>query len=133
MAFTKQEHEDLLKEIAASGGDTPKMLELMQKLRDDFDEREGMLKKLGEKRDSETPEGTRAEEEKIRDESRKDNEEDGGERRKAYDALGDTVSRADYEALRRKYIDRFFSDPQPQGPREEPEEPRAKTFDDLWK
>lgn len=45
----KEEHENLLKQIADSGGDTANMLDLMQKLRDDFDEREGMLKKYSEK------------------------------------------------------------------------------------
>lgn len=128
MAYTKKEFDDLLREIAKSGGDTPKMLELMQKLRDDFDEREGMLRRYGESRDRTRPEGERREEEKIREESREDDRRDGGERRRAYDALADTVSRADYEELRRKYIERFFSAPELR--REEPEE---TDFDSLFR
>ena len=80
MALTKAEHENLLKEIAMTGGDTDNMLKLMQRLRDDFDEREGMLRKYGEERDKETP-ITEGEREKIREESREDNQEDGGLRR----------------------------------------------------
>lgn len=123
MAMTKQEHDNLLMEIAKSGGDTPKMLELMQKLRDDFDDREGELKRYGEMRDKERPEGIREAERKVVEESREDDREDGGERRRAYgvdprpdaetgDRRGvsrDVVSRADYEDLKNKYIERFFS------------------------
>ena len=42
MALTKIEHDDILKKIAESGGETVDMLDDIQKLRDDFDEREGM-------------------------------------------------------------------------------------------
>lgn len=108
--MTKEEHENLLREIAETGGDTANMLELMQKLRDDFDEREGMLRKYGEERDKEVPEGAEEEDDRIREESSEDNVEDGGERR---DPLPeDMVPRADYEELRRKYIERFFSSPE---------------------
>lgn len=121
MSFTKKEHDNLLMEIAKSGGDTPKMLELMQKLRDDFDDREGELKRYRETADKKPPEGTKAEERKIVEESEEDNREDGGERRRAYDVdpdgetrdrrgvSRDVVSRADYEDLKNKYIERFFS------------------------
>lgn len=121
MAFTKKEHDNLLMEIAKSGGDTPKMLELMQKLRDDFDDREGELKRYRETADKKPPEGIREEERKVVEESEEDNREDGGERRRAYgvdpdgetrDRRGvsrDVVSRADYEDLKNKYIERFFS------------------------
>lgn len=145
MAFTKQEHDNLLMEIAKSGGDTPKMLELMQKLRDDFDEREGELKRYRETEDKRPPEGTKEEERKIVDESQEDNREDGGERRRAYgvapDRRGvsvDTVSRADYEDLKQKYIERFFSSI-PEAIREQKEDIRKDdrvddlTFEDLFK
>lgn len=154
MAMVKEEHENLLKEIAASGGDTPKMLELLQKLRDDFDEREGMLKRDGEKKDKDIPAGERKEDEKIRKESEEDNVRDGGERRKAYDSTAweedkdmhrrgkeisrDMVSRADYEALRQKYIERFFTSPK-EVIRDQKEDIRKDdgvsglTFEDLFK
>lgn len=110
MALTKKEHEDLLREIAETGGDTANMLELMQKLRDDFDEREGELRRYGEERDKERPEEAEKEDERIRRESREDDKEDRGERR---DPLSkDVVSRAEYDELKRKYIDRFFSTPE---------------------
>lgn len=124
MAYTPDEYKNLLKEIADSGGDTPKMLDLLQKLRDDYDEREGMLRKYQESKDKDKPEGEEPEREKIRRESAEDNEEDGGERRDAYRGPlkrdrergdkridRDMVSRADYEDLRRKYIERFFTSP----------------------
>lgn len=128
--YTKKEYDDLLREIAKSGGDTPNMLKLMQKLRDDFDEREGMLKRYSESSDKREPEGTKVEEEKIREESRRDDREDGGERRRAYD--GDTVSRREYEDLRRKYIDRFFSDPERFGD-EKKKEDGDISFEDLFR
>lgn len=160
MAFTKKEHEDLLREIALSGGDTPKMLELMQKLRDDFDDREGELKRYRETADRKPPEGEQREEKEVREESREDNKEDGGERRQAYDALDedtkerrmegvdresrsrgvdrDTVSRADYEDLKRKYIERFFSTPEEaikENKEDVKKDDRVKdlSFEDLFK
>lgn len=108
MAYTREEYENLLKEIANSGGDTPAMMELLQKLRDDYDEREGLLKRYGEERDNRAPEGSEEERDKIRKESEEDNIEDKGERRIAYD---DYVPREDYEELRKKYIERFFTSP----------------------
>lgn len=158
MALTKREHEDLLMEIALSGGDTPKMLELMQKLRDDFDDREGQLRRYNEERDRKPPEGQRTEERRIERQSEEDNREDGGERRDAYDALSesdpgaedsdkaetdpgvrkDTVSRADYEDLKRKYIERFFSTPA-QAKRDQVEDTKEDdnsdelTFEELFK
>lgn len=114
MAMVKEEHENLLREIAESGGDTPKMLELLQKLRDDFDEREG----------------TEAEEEKIRDESAEDNKGDGGLRRDPIDSK-EWVSRAEYEDLRKKYIDRFFEGVGSDNPEEGREKAREKGGDEI--
>lgn len=131
MAFTKEEHENLLKEIAESGGDTPKMLELMQKLRDDFDEREGMLKKYGEERDKSEPEGEKQEEEKVREESSEDNREDGGLRR---DPVKDW--KAEYNDLKAKYVERFFGgDASKSEIKDERREEKAeeKKIDDLFK
>lgn len=134
MALTKKEHEDLLREIAETGGDTANMLELMQKLRDDFDEREGELRRYGEERDKERPEGAEKEDERIRRESREDDKEDRGERR---DPLSkDVVSRAEYDELKRKYIDRFFSAPEEVKKETEKDVKRDgenQTFEELFK
>lgn len=124
MAYTKEEHENLLREIAETGGDTPTMLELLQKLRDDFDDREGMLRKYGEEKDRKDPVGEQQEDEKIRNESKEDNAEDNGMRRDPME----TVPKADYEELRRQYIERFFG-----GEPTKEERPREKTIDDLFR
>lgn len=136
MAFTKEEHENLLREIAESGGDTPNMLELMQKLRDDFDERESELRRYHEESDKEEPEGVEKEEKEIEGESKEDDKEDGGERRRAYGALKDYVSRSDYENLRNKYIARFFSTPEESKKDQKEnvkEDGKKKSFDELFK
>lgn len=129
MAFSKEEYENLLKEIAMSGGDTDNMLKLLQKLRDDFDEREGMLRKEGEIKDKNKPDD-KTEYDKIKTESKEDDKEDKGLRRDPIEmtdergASGITssisdanramevVSKKDYDDLRRKYIDRFFGTPE---------------------
>lgn len=129
--FVKEEYDNLLKEIAESGGDTPKMLELMQKLRDDFDEREGELKRYREAADKETPEGEKAEEEKIVEDSERDNRSDGGERRDAYDEL----SRR-YDDLHKKYIERFFSTPdeaKEDQRKDVKRDGKEQSFDELFK
>lgn len=51
MPMTREEYIELLKHISETGGDTEDMLEALKKLQDDYDEREGMLKKLGEDKD----------------------------------------------------------------------------------
>lgn len=134
MALTKKEHEDLLREIAETGGDTANMLELMQKLRNDFDEREGELRRYREERDKKPPEGAEKEDERIRRESREDDKEDRGERR---DPLSkDVVSRAEYDELKRKYIDRFFSIPEEVKRDTEKDVKRdgeKQTFEELFK
>lgn len=104
MAFTKEEHENLLKEIAMSGGDTDNMLKLLQKLRDDFDEREGELRSRGETADKTDP-ATEEEKKEIVEDSKEDDRKDGGLRR---DPMEGYVSQSEYDALRKKYIDRFF-------------------------
>lgn len=152
MVFNKKEHDDLLKEIAMTGGATPKMMELLQKLRDDFDERAGMLRKEGEDRDRRDPEGAREEADRIREESRRDDREDRGERRRAYGFGGDRETgdpapvtreefdklRADHERLQREYVERFFSTPE-EVIRDQREDVRKDddvkdlTFEDLFK
>lgn len=104
MLFGKKEHEDLLAEIAGSGGDTAKMMELLQKLRDDFDDREGELKRYREASDKNEPQGAQAEDEKIQKEAKEDDKSDGGERRDAYDI----DYKQKYESLKEEYLNRFF-------------------------
>ena len=104
MAMVRDEYENLLKEIAETGGPTDKMMELLQKLRDDFDDREGELRRRGEEADKENP-ATPGEEEKLREESEVDNKEDGGLRR---DPMEGYVKQSDYDDLKRRYIERFF-------------------------
>lgn len=135
MALNKDEHENLLKEIAMTGGDTDNMLKLLQKLRDDFDEREGMLRRDGEERDKESPD-TSKEREEIRRESEEDDKEDKGLRR---DPLPrDMVRREDYDELKRKYIERFFGTPE-SVMRDQTEDVKKDdesdemSFDDLFK
>lgn len=81
--MTKEEHNDLLEQIARSGGDTEHMLELIKKLQDAYDEREGELARYREKYDGEN----------AKDKVREDDKED---------------YRSKYEELRKNYIDRFF-------------------------
>lgn len=127
MAFTKEEHDNLLKEIAMTGGDTPKMLELMQKLRDDFDEREGELRRLHESADTTPIEGEEKADTEIREEAEKDNADDGGLRR-------DPITREEYENLRRAYINRFFGDGDyaPEAD-PDPEPEKSPEWEDLFK
>lgn len=131
--YSKEEHENLLKEIAATGGDTDSMLELLQKLRDDFDEREGELRRYNEAADKSKPDTENAEE-KIVDESKEDNVDDKGLRRDPI--RDDVVSRSEYDELKRKYIERFFSDPE-QAKRDQEEDIKDDgkdlSFDNLFK
>lgn len=127
MALTKQEHENLLKEIAESGGDTDNMLKLMQRLRDDFNEREGILRKLGETKDKNEP-STKEEREEIRKESIEDDKEDSGLRR-------DPINYRDkYEKLRRNYINRYFSGSEEEKEEEEEKDKKKeRKYEDLFK
>lgn len=102
MALIKEEHENLLRAIAETGGATDNMLELIQKLRDDYDEREGMLKRYEEDKDK-TVEFN----------------------------VDDWVKRSDYDELRRKYLDRFFGK-EVEEIKDEEKEPDVKTIDDLF-
>lgn len=151
--MVRKEYMDLLKEIGMSGNMTPRMLEILQKLRDEFDEREGMLRRYGETRVKDDPEGYEQEEKKIRSESRADDVADGGERRDAYgvEIKGDatetpttepvdaeTVSKAEYDRLRQMYLERFFSSPE-EAIKDQEEDVKKDSnledidFDDLFK
>lgn len=85
MAMTRDEYLDLIKEISATGGDTDDMMEKLKRLQDDYDEREGMLQKLGEEKDK-----TQYTDDDVFD-------KDGVKWSERYDDM------------RRRYRDRFFS------------------------
>lgn len=65
--MTTDEAKKLLDEIEKSGGLTDNMREGIRRLKDDYDEREGMLKKEGETRDGEGREEESPEEQKRED------------------------------------------------------------------
>lgn len=85
MAMTRDEYIDVLKKISETGGDTEDMLENLRKLKDDYDEREGMLRELGERKDKTV----------YTDDD-------------VYDSDG-VRWREKYDDIRRKYRDRFFT------------------------
>lgn len=97
MAMTKDEHEALLRRIAETGGATPEMLDDIQKLRDEYDEREGMLKRYGESYDGENRE-------------RDDSPPEGRRERDKEEVSREDIDwKGKYEEIRKKYVDRFFS------------------------
>lgn len=120
----KESYYNLLAEIEASGGETDKMKELLQKLRDDFDEREGELKRYRERKDRENP-GTEKENKKIEEESKEDNREDGGERRDPIDYKNA------YEVMKRELADRLMG--YRESKEDEKEEEVKKRIADLFK
>lgn len=132
MAYTREEYTNLLKEIAMSGGDTPKMMGLLQKLRDDYDEREGMLKRYNETAGTTPIDGEPKAAEEIRQESEEDNREDGGERRDPVSREEFERLKADYDNMRRTYIDSYFGEGTDVVEQEEAT-PEVTDFDDLFK
>lgn len=108
--LTKEEHEALLREIAESGGDTPKMLDAMQKLRDEYDERMGELKRYGETYDGENRD-------RREDENREVDERMDGESKIDWESR--------YRDLESKYRERFFTTP-----REVKEEQKEDVIED---
>lgn len=95
MLLTKNAMYALLKRIAETGGMTEDMEKDFQRLKDDFDEREGILKKYGEEYD-----GEKDEYEYIEKEYNKPSDLDS-ERDVDY-------WRNQAENYRKRYIDRFF-------------------------
>lgn len=96
----------LLRKIMETGGLTEDMESLVTKLKDDFDEREGILKKYGEVYDGEDKE-----------------EYDYAE--KAPDEDKENW-KGKYEDMRSKYLDRFFG-----GEKEEVNETLEETKEDV--
>lgn len=95
--LTKTGMNKILRRIMETGGMTPEMEEDIQRLRDDFDEREGILKKYGETYDGEDAdeyEYTGRDPQEIY--TPKEEEKDAKE------------WRTKYEEMKARYLDRFF-------------------------
>lgn len=109
MALTKEEHEGILKRIAESGGFTAEMADDLQKLRDEYDEREGMLRRYGERYDGENRD--RKDWDDRREEREEEDRVDGDYKREGLrrSREDDEDWRAKYIELKKSYIDRFFN------------------------
>lgn len=95
--LTKTGMNKILRRIMETGGLTPDMEDDIQRLRDDFDEREGILKKYGETYDGEDIdeyEYTGRDMDEIY--TSKEEEKDAKE------------WRTKYEEMKARYLDRFF-------------------------
>lgn len=95
--LTKTGMNKILRRIMETGGLTPDMEEDIQRLRDDFDEREGILKKYGETydgKDIDEYEYTGRDMDEIY--TSKEEEKDAKE------------WRTKYEEMKARYLDRFF-------------------------
>lgn len=95
--LTKTGMNKILRRIMEMGGLTPEMEQDIQRLRDDFDERESILKKYGETYDGEDAdeyEYTERDTDKIY--TPKEEEKDAKE------------WRTKYEEIKARYLDRFF-------------------------
>lgn len=132
--LTKTGVENLLRRIMETGGLTEAMSDDIQRLRDDFDEREGILNRYGESYDGEDDEyewrereaessevesGREGSGEARRTDSERDDVDEARTTVQTTDSNGaptdgDTVIvseedwKSKYETLRKQYIDRFF-------------------------
>ena len=114
--LSKRGYEKLLRGIFDTGGVTPDMADALKKLKDDFDEREGMLRRFGEVYDGEDDEY-----------EYRPREVDDWETR--------------YNDLKKDYIDRFFGTSTVKERYEDVMEETAEdvkrdgtvqSFDELW-
>lgn len=90
--LTKTGMNKILRRIMETGGMTPDIEEDIQRLRDDFDEREDILKKYGETYDSEDADEYEFTGRDTPNEEEKDAKE----------------WRTKYEEMKARYLDRFF-------------------------
>ena len=88
--LTKKGSDTLLKRIFETGGLSPDMEKDIQRLKDDFDEREGILKKYGEEYDGELEEYDFIE-------------------KAGADSSNVDDYKAKYEDMKKRYVDRFFN------------------------
>lgn len=119
--FTKKGYDNILQRIWETGGMTPDMEEDIHRLRDEFDEREGILKEYGEEYDGEdeTYEFRRRNEESTISDSGSDitdiidteNTVSTTDDRVEIDNRPDWESR--YRKLEQRYKDTFFGRIQP--------------------
>lgn len=115
--LTKTGMDKILRRIMETGGLTEDMERDIDRLRSDFDEREGMLRRYGE-----TYDGEDMDEYEWRgrdDESREDSDRDDKDIYTSREEAKDYEDwRGRYEEMRQRYLDRFF------GGRDEGEECR---------
>jgi len=115
--LTKTGMDKILRRIMETGGLTEDMERDIDRLRSDFDEREGMLRRYGE-----TYDGEDMDEYEWRgrdDESREDSDRDDKDIYTPREEAKDYEDwRGRYEEMRQRYLDRFF------GGRDEGEEHR---------
>lgn len=88
--LTKKGSDALLKRIFETGGLTPDMEKDIQRLKDDFDERDGILKKYGEEYDGELDEYEFKEKAGV-------------------DSSSVDEYKTKYEDMKKRYVDRFFN------------------------
>ena len=125
--LTKTGMDKILRRIMETGGLTEDMEKDIDRLRSDFDEREGMLRRYGETYDGEDMDEY---EWKGRDdESREDSDRDDKDIYTPREEAKDYEDwRGRYEEMRQRYLDRFF------GGRDEGEEYReimSETEEDV--
>lgn len=100
--------EKLLRRIMETGGLTEDMERDVKDLQDEFDEREGMLRRYGEIRDGE--DGETATFEERTDSTEKENTELESESREGEVATEEPINwEARYNELQTRYLDRFFN------------------------
>lgn len=115
--LTKTGMDKILRRIMETGGLTEDMERDIDRLRSDFDEREGMLRRYGETYDGEDMDEYewRGRDDESREDSDRDDKDNYTPREEAKDYED---WRGRYEEMRQRYLDRFF------GGRDEGEEYR---------
>lgn len=93
--LTRTGIDKILKRIYETGGMNEDMEKDIERLRADYDEREGILKRYGETYDGEDKDEYEFEDKDL-------------DRTSSMNSTEDMVSREEYEKLRKRYIDRFF-------------------------
>lgn len=127
--LTKDEYYGLLKKIMETGGLSEAMEEDIQKLKDDYDEREGMLSKENVSRETSTDEGVEENADKGTGELEVKGEETIDWKSK-YDE-----SAKNYDELKRRYTERFFSsgdEAVEENVKDTKRDGTEQTFEDLW-
>ena len=104
--LTKTGMDKILRRIMETGGITEDMEKDVDRIRSDFDEREGMLRRYGETYNGEDMDEY---EWKERDESQEDSDRDDKDIYTPREEAKDYEDwRGRYEEMRQRYLDRFF-------------------------